>query len=157
METYTMSRRFSDADLARLQAHIDATGSPDGFQPAPRRRMRNDESRAQQALIQWWGLTHRQFKVPEHLLFAVPNGGLRDIRIGRLLKKEGARAGVPDLMLAVPNQRGKHGLFIEMKTAIGRVSPEQTVMLNQLRDFGYEVHVCRSTEVAINIITTYLA
>lgn len=151
-----MSRRFSDADLVRLQAHIDATGSTEGFVPTPRRRQRNDESRMQQALIQWWVLAHRQFKVPEHSLFAVPNGGLRDVRIGRLLKKEGARAGVPDLFLATPNGRGKHGLFIEMKTEVGRVSPEQTVMLNNLRNFGYEVHVCRSTDIAINIITAYL-
>lgn len=150
-----MSQRFTDADLFRLQAHIDKTGSPDGFQPTPRRRMRNDESQMQQAVIRWWSVACRQFKVPEHLLMSIPNGGRRDEITGALLKKEGARRGAPDLLLCAPS-RGKHALFIEMKTEKGRVSPEQATIHNQLRDFGYAVEVCRSTDEAIKTIETYL-
>lgn len=150
-----MTQRFTDADLARLQEHLEKTGTTEGFQPTPRRRMRNDESRSQQAVIRWWRLTHRTFHVPENLLFSIPNGGRRDAITGYLMKKEGARSGIPDLCLAVPS-RGSHALFIEMKTATGRVEPTQGELHQQLRDFGYRVIVCRSSEDAINAIKEYL-
>ena len=59
-------------------------------------------------------------------LFAIPNGAqTRDgARQGAILRHQGARSGVPDLMLAWP-VGGLHGMFIEMKTGKGRMSPNQ--------------------------------
>ena len=72
------------------------------------------EHQEQSAVISWWALAHRQYGLPEFALFAIPNGGARDVITGARLKAEGVRRGVVDLMLAKPNGTFS-GLFIEMK------------------------------------------
>lgn len=47
-------------------------------------------------------------------LFAIPNGGSRDIREAVRLKRQGVKAGVSDMFLPIPNSM-YHGLFIELK------------------------------------------
>ena len=59
------------------------------------------------------------------MLFAVPNGGDRNMLVAKKLKAEGVKKGVPDLCLPLP-RGGYHGLYIEMKRQKnGRISPEQ--------------------------------
>jgi hypothetical protein len=90
------------------------------------------------------------------LMFAVPNGGARNIIVAKKLKDEGVKRGVPDLMLAAP-RRGYHGLFIEMKKVKGgRVSPEQTEWKTKLQAQGYRVEVCAGFEAAKETILEYL-
>ena len=49
-------------------------------------------------------------------MFHIPNGGSRNKLEASNLKKQGVKAGVPDLFL--PVGRGSyHGLFIELKSA----------------------------------------
>ena len=117
--------------------------------------MRHNESHSQQAIIQWFAFAHRVLGVPEILLVSVPNGGRREIIEGGRLKREGARAGAPDLLLLVP-RAPYHGLALELKTPVGRVSPEQKAFLGELIAQGYKVVVSRSTEEAIEAITNYL-
>jgi hypothetical protein len=118
--------------------------------------MRHNESKSQQALITWWAYTWRQYKLPcEALLFAIPNGGARRIVEAVIMKREGVRKGIPDLFLAVPRGR-YHGLFIEMKTTLGRLSPEQKCVGSFLSDGGYCWIVARSTQDAMTIIDRYL-
>lgn len=150
-----MSHRLTDTDLKNLQAYLDKTGSPVGFKPSPVKHNRNEESQSQQAVIKWWDLACKGFSLPNEILFSIPNGGARDARTGNLMKKEGQRRGVPDLMVAVP-MGGKAALFLEMKTATGRLSPEQIKMHAALTDLGYVVQVCRSSGEAIDAITKYL-
>lgn len=89
------------------------------------------------------------------LLFAVPNGGKRDARTAARLKREGVRAGVPDVWLPVP--RGGHpGLVLEMKTETGRVQPEQRVWIERLSAQGHRVLVCRSWDAARDALLEYL-
>lgn len=161
-----------DKDLARLEAHILETGSPRGFVPTARKRRRNDESQMQRALVKWWAMACRGFGVPELCLFSVPNGGNMDARRGSIMKAEGQRKGCPDLFLAVPQtdrNQGRsdnechaewlpdlHGLFLELKTKTGRLSPEQEVYHEILRKQEYAVHVCRTLEECIKTITEYL-
>jgi hypothetical protein len=104
--------------------------------------MKSIEHAEQVLLMQWWALSHQQFGIPEQLLFAIPNGGERNIIVAARMKKEGVRAGVPDLFLAVP--RGEfHGLFIEMKKPKGgRVSKNQSSMMKLLAAQGYASKVC---------------
>ncbi|TXH13975.1 MAG: hypothetical protein E6R03_10390 [Hyphomicrobiaceae bacterium] len=72
-----------------------------------------------------------------------------------MLKKEGVRAGVSDLFLAVP--RGKwHGAFIEMKTESGVVSDAQSEFIVSALNQGYAIAVCRSFNSAISTISDYL-
>ncbi len=146
---------LSDADLLRLEAHLEKTGSTDGFKPSPRKRRDNEESRSQQAVIQWWNVACRNYGLPPWCLFAIPNGGRRDVLTGVFMKKEGVRSGIPDLMLCVP-RNGKAGLFIEMKTEKGVLTPEQRTIHPILKDLGYAVEVCRSTREAVNVIEAYL-
>lgn len=104
--------------------------------------MKSIEHAEQVLLMQWWALAHQQFGVPEQLLFAIPNGGERNIIVAARMKKEGVRAGIPDLFLAVP-KGGFHGLFIEMKKPKGgRVSKNQSSMMKLLSEQGYSAKVC---------------
>jgi hypothetical protein len=89
------------------------------------------------------------------LLFAIPNGGLRDKRTAAKLKAEGVRAGVPDLFLPYPAS-GYHGLFIEMKRPDGRTSIEQDAWIQVLNLNGYLAVVCKGQDEAWNCLMGYL-
>ena len=112
------------------------------------------ESQEQQALFQWANLSIQKY--PElKLLFHVPNGGLRNLRTAYILKKEGVKAGVPDLFLPAP-KGNYHGLFIEMKTDVGKTSKEQKLWLSNLEEQGYKALVCRGWIKAREVIEEYL-
>lgn len=107
-------------------------------------------------LIKWWSLVHKQFGISEHLLFAIPNGGQRNIIVASKLKAEGVRPGVPDLFLAVP-KKDYHGLFIEMKKPKGgRVSDSQKEMIDDLNQLNYLSVVCKGRNEAKAAIEQYL-
>lgn len=151
-----------------MKAHV-AAGKPLGefVPPAPRPRRKNEESVMQRQLIKWWQANCRHFGVPEILLFSVPNGFNANARRGSVMKAEGQRRGVPDLMLAVARTwrphptkctpaQDYHGLFLELKTPTGHLSPEQEVYHELLAKQGYKVVVCRTLGECIDQITTYL-
>lgn len=70
-------------------------------------------------------------------------------------KRMGVKKGVPDLCLPVP--RGKyHGLYIELKTPTGRVSPEQRWWLGNLNADGYCALPCYGWEQACDVLIWYL-
>ena len=117
--------------------------------------MTQDEHQEQCALMQWWAWECRYYDVDERLLYAIPNGGLRSRITGARMKREGARAGVPDLFLAVA-KRGYYGMYIEMKTETGRVQPSQEEMMSLLQAQGYMCVVCRGWEEARRNIVAYL-
>jgi hypothetical protein len=95
-------------------------------------------------------------KRPGLLFHAVPNGGLRDRVTGARLKREGALAGVPDLFF--PNARGGYfGYYMEMKTAKGRLSEPQKIIIPMLESLGYKVDVCRGFNEAVHALDCYLA
>jgi hypothetical protein len=67
-------------------------------------------------------------------IFAIPNGGHRAVSVGKALKAEGVRAGVPDLY--VPEWR----LWIEMKVQTGgRLSEDQKGWIAYLERIGDRV------------------
>lgn len=113
------------------------------------------EHQLQAALISWWGSACRGFGLPHFALFAIPNGGARDVITGARLKAEGVRRGTPDLFLAVP-RHGKHGLFIEMKAKTGRTTDEQEDFIAFLNANGYVACTKWDTETAIDAIREYL-
>lgn len=108
------------------------------------------------------------------LMFAIPNGaklpytrkqdGTRYSRQGAILKKEGLRAGVPDIFLPVPvsyrtagGVRGWwHGLFIEMKVGRRKPTEEQQEWLYHLRQMGYATVVAYGAQQAWEAIEAYL-
>lgn len=104
-----------------------------------------------------------QYQYPREatMLFAIPNGahlaGTAKQRAAHWarLEREGAKAGVPDLFLAIP-RREAHGLFIEMKAERGRVRPAQDAWLQALSAQGYETAVCRSLDEFQAVVRQYL-
>ena len=114
------------------------------------------ESQEQIALINWWSFYSQAKHIHEKCLFAIPNGGSRNAIEARNLKAEGVRAGIPDLMLALPCG-AFHGLFIEMKRLKkGRLSADQKEMLEVFSKLGYKAAVCFGFENAKLIIEEYL-
>lgn len=116
---------------------------------------KNAEHYEQKALFLWADLLIP--KVPElALLFAIPNGGQRNIIIARKLKDEGVKAGVPDMFL--PVARGNyHGLFIELKSKDGVTSKNQDYWLRRLSEQGFMAQVCYGWTEAKETIEKYLA
>lgn len=118
--------------------------------------MKSIEHDEQVSLMQWWSMACKQFGISEQLLFAIPNGGQRNVIVAAKLKAEGVRAGVPDLFLAVA-RHGFHGLFIEMKKPKGGiVSDKQDVMLNDLNNQHYHAVVAHGWIQAKTSIESYL-
>jgi hypothetical protein len=95
-------------------------------------------------------------RYPElRFLFAVPNGGLRSKTEAARFKAQGVRAGVPDLMLPV-SRRSYHGLFIELKTAVGRVSDAQRDWIGTLNNLGYYACIARGQDECWKVLLWYL-
>ena len=114
------------------------------------------EHQEQSAVVSWWWRAHAGYQIPPFALFAIPNGGARDVITGSRLKAEGVRRGTPDLMLAAA--RGPHhGLFIEMKVGDNKPSSEQSAFLEYLIASGYKAVVHYSAEAAIHELKEYLA
>ena len=117
---------------------------------------------SQQVALMIWTNDERVKKVyPElQLLFAIPNGGLRGKAQAGMLKAEGVKAGISDLLL--PVKRGKFsGLFIEMKkpkgkTPAGKASKEQLAFGDAVMNQGYGFIVCDSWDKARDMLIAYL-
>lgn len=83
------------------------------------------------------------------------NEGERTARYGASLKRAGMKRGVPDILVFVAV--GKyHGLAIELKTAKGRLTPEQQGWLDRLNNNGWLARVCYSGRDAIDLATDYM-
>ena len=140
--------------LAALPAKSPAKAAASAVRGKPAKR-RNDESLSQQALIKWWSVACHEFRLPEEVLIGLPLQGVRTARNGARMKAEGNRRGLPDLLVAVP--RGDCcSLWIEMKSPVGYLRPEQKKMLAMLTEHGAATVVCRSTGEAIKAITGYI-
>ena len=117
--------------------------------------MTPSETEEQAAVIAWWGLKCKAWKIPPHLLFHIANEGSGSAVRGRLQKRQGVRAGCPDLCLSVA-RGGFFGLYVEMKRNGGRCTPEQKAFHEDLRAQGYRVEVCYGAQAAIDTITHYM-
>jgi hypothetical protein len=114
--------------------------------------MKNDEHKEQVALIEWFRL---QYPLIRGCLFAIPNGGVRNIGTAIKLKREGVMAGVSDLFLMVPKSP-KCGLFIEMKAKGGKAQENQLEFQKLAKNMGYDAEVCYGFIEAKETIKNYL-
>lgn len=87
--------------------------------------------------------------------YAIPNGGLRDVRVAVKLRREGLRAGVLDVHLPVACG-GAHGLYIEFKAGSNKLTAEQAIEADTLVRDGFTVLTCWSADVAIEATQQYL-
>lgn len=119
-------------------------------------RRRQVEHAEQVALFEWMALAATRW--PElRLAYAIPNGARRSARDGAKLKREGLKAGMPDVVLPVP-RGGFAALYVELKRPDdgGRLSPAQRLIHPLLRAAGNRVEVCRGWDAARLVIEDYL-
>ena len=101
----------------------------------------------------------RKYESDYHALpyiMAVPNGGYRPISVAKEMVREGARAGVPDILIPVA-RRGFHADWIEMKVEGNYPSENQKRWHNFLRSENQRVNVFYSMEDAWEEICWYLS
>lgn len=87
-------------------------------------------------------------------VFHIPNGGSRNKKEAKNLKKQGVKAGVPDLCIPIA-RHGFHGLYIEMKYGTNKLTEKQAEWLELLNDNGYKAVVCYGYDEAKQIIDWY--
>jgi len=98
-------------------------------------------------------------------LFAIPNGGNRNVREAARLKRQGVKAGVSDCFLPIP-AGAFNGLWIEMKKqrqhfgsmaeANRALSDPQKNWFGVMRALNYECVCCYGWEEAREAILHYL-
>ncbi len=116
--------------------------------------MNNGEFQIQKAFFEW--VAYSKKKYPElELIYAIPNGGQRNIITARNLKLTGTKSGIPDIHLPVARQ-GYHGLWIEMKFGKNKLSDAQHEYIELLEKYGHCVQVCYSVDEAIAETLKYL-
>lgn len=112
------------------------------------------EAGNQEALFSWveWQLQ----AYPElKLLYHIPNGGKRDMQTAIALKRQGVKAGVPDIHL--PVARGDyHSLYIELKVGKGKPTALQKEWAADLNAQGHLAIVCYGWEDAKQALINYL-
>ncbi len=112
------------------------------------------EHHEQVALFEW--AARQSNMTPElKLLHAIPNGGHRHKAVAANMKREGVKAGVPDVFLPVARY-GFHGLYIEMKFGKNAPTRSQQWWIDQLATENYKVLVCWGFDAARREIERYL-
>lgn len=115
---------------------------------------RQHEAAEQIKLFRWVDLVLNYY--PElRLLHHIPNGGSRNELEAVNLKRQGVRAGVPDLFLPVA-RGGYHGMYIEMKAGKNKPTEKQLWWIENLKKQGYAVSVCWGFEAARMELEKYL-
>lgn len=114
--------------------------------------IKQSENQIQHSCLEWFRVKFPQLRL---LLFAVPNGGLRDSRGASVMKYTGVISGVADLILLVP-KKGYASLCIEMKTPKGKQSDNQKEWQTNAEKFGNKYVVCHSLDEFIKEVSEYL-
>lgn len=94
-------------------------------------------------------------RIPDKLLFAVPNGGSRNKLEAINLKRQGVKPGVSDVILLIP-KGGFASLCMEFKTKSGKQSSEQKEFQKQAEMCGSKYVIVRSVKEAIQEMKVYL-
>lgn len=94
-------------------------------------------------------------KLPSKLLFAIPNGGSRNIIEAKNLKAQGVKSGVSDVILLIA-RRGYSSLCIEFKTHVGKQSDQQEIFQEEAEETGNKYVIVRSVKEAIDVLKWYL-
>lgn len=107
------------------------------------------EQSIQQQIFIWYNNTFcLKHHNPRNLIFAVPNGGTRNIREAMTLKNTGVLSGVSDLIVI---HNGKV-LFIEVKLPNGIQSTSQLEFEQRIKALGFDYYLIRSIEEFKTII-----
>lgn len=113
---------------------------------------RHTESNEQIAAMDW--LRAQYPFIAEHTLH-IGNERKASYYAGYIMKRMGVLKGASDIFMAWPNG-GFHGLFIEVKSKIGRPSAEQKAFIQRMRDKGYKAEICYGADEVINTMREYI-
>lgn len=108
----TTQTRITASDYRRMNA------SPSAI--VRRMKKKSEEAQLQKAVVTYLKLREALGQLK---YFSVPNGGKRDVITAVKLKREGLRAGVPDIVVvtSVPSRT----IFLELKSKTGSLSKPQ--------------------------------
>lgn len=115
---------FLKLEAARTQKH--------------KRKPRHIEESIQVACVKWFRLQY-----PNLVIFAVPNGGSRNLYEAKNMKESGTLAGVADLVIV---GNGGKVLFVEMKAGKNKQEDSQVLFQNKVEKLGHKYIICRSKE-----------
>lgn len=130
--------------------------------------MKQLESKLQAECVKWFRLQHR-----DKLIFAIPNGGSRNVMEAANLKRSGVLSGVSDLFIAepsmidvnlssdktsiyVPKFVTYHGMFIEMKYGKNKLQESQIKFSEIVLSKGYHFVTCYSFDDFKKEVENYL-
>jgi hypothetical protein len=88
----------------------------------------------------------RERATPDIYAFAIPNAGLRSLRMGARMKAEGLRAGMADIGVMLPLGRI---VWLEMKSHKGRQSIEQKGFEARCERLGHPYAVAKNFDEAV--------
>jgi hypothetical protein len=106
------------------------------------------EHKIQVALVDYLAIAAR----PEIEYRAIPNGGLRKIRVAQKLKAEGVRRGTPDLFFCLPAGRIA---WLEMKAGKNGLEKEQKDFRDRVLALDHLWAMARSVNEALPILTAW--
>lgn len=102
-----------------------------------------------------WVTSMRPFDARFWRIFAVPNGGHRNILVAKMMKAEGVTPSVPDVLCLV---QGAYGplLALEFKAPGEKPNPDQVAMIAALLSDGYYVAVVEDDTQAEDLVREHL-
>lgn len=103
-----------------------------------KRKPRHIEESIQVACVKWFRLQY-----PNLVIFAVPNGGSRNLYEAKNMKESGTLAGVADLVIV---GNGGRVLFVEMKAGKNKQEDSQVLFQKNVEKLGHKYIICRSKE-----------
>lgn len=108
------------------------------------KRLRRTTGNLKESAIQTAIMRFLEVALPtSYFAFAVPNGGNRDAITGAMLKREGVKAGVADIVIL---RSGGTAACLEVKTEDGRLSDSQKTFRDWCGENGIPFAVVRSID-----------
>lgn len=129
---------------------IPKRNSEGGIAPLPY------EAEMQKTIIEWTKVKSYKGRKVFDYLHHTPNGGQRNMLEAKRFKQIGVKKGYPDLTIDIVTAKYA-GLRIELKRGhLGKMSAEQSKLLDLLNEEGYFAVECDSICSAINTIERYI-
>jgi hypothetical protein len=85
----------------------------------------------------------------------VANEHVRNAKQAAIAIREGMQPGVSDLLILerCPAAPGVRGVALELKTPKKKASKTQSAWIDRMRGHGWECHVIRSKQEAVDVLT----
>ena len=82
-------------------------------------------------------------------------GGGASARRGAILRRQGLKSGVPDVVIFTPSPLNNQASFVELKTKVGRLSPLQRQWRDDLIEMGYNWGLARDLDQVTGLLTEW--